>query len=376
MLGASFVIGPVAPGTGQSLKRFSDNHGVKIVSRTDALAATHVGLVTLEDLEPLRRPIHRVYLASPLTDVPKRVQRLTARAREAIKDCFIQSRYADYSVYDPFNHTRPGSKHSPDEIFAINFFEIATADLVVLCRTAPADGVGIEYNVALNYKVPTLIIHPKERRLSRLLLAEPGIHIPPIAFDGIPDLRQDLNARMQEIALDTVTERTHRRHLKASNWHSSFRRMIIKLRIRSKITREALARACRIGTGKLKQIEQHDEIVVGLSSLESQAILQALGSRCSLRPGNGITLPESDETDEFCDSIHLVHRPAWKESLESIVDFVMNDMPSDDDRVLQIWGGYDEMMREAVAGRESFAAPLTVEQWRTQYDTREPRRLL
>jgi len=70
-------------------------------------------------MEDLGRYLHRVfkaYVATPLTNIPSHRQTKTVRVRETVKGLLEQSQHTYFDVYNPAEHTAPGSPHSATEV--------------------------------------------------------------------------------------------------------------------------------------------------------------------------------------------------------------------------------------------------------------------
>ena len=59
-----------------------------------------------------------------------------------------------FEIYHPGEVTMPGSKHSAENVYVINYEQCVLADLVVFNVTQPSLGVGCESQIASDATVP------------------------------------------------------------------------------------------------------------------------------------------------------------------------------------------------------------------------------
>lgn len=341
------------------------------MTRTDVTIGNDVVQISLADLESVRRKLYRVYLISPMTDVPKRRQSLTKKVRMQTTAKLLSTSRLPFDLYDPAQHTHLGSGHLPEEVQQKNSLEVVTSDLVVWCRTSTADGAGVEFELAVKSKIPVFIIAPEKVQISRMILRRCE-HFQPLRFQSLADLRRRLDERMIEIATTTIAQAAKRRRWLGDDWAGQFRRIIIKARLSQNLSRKVLAKKSQLNEHHLQSVEECDEVAASLSQLESNAIMTALGTRFPLVAGKGF-VPPKGARNEF--QIHPDLESACSESLNNLADFIVMEKPENDDLLRQLWKDYEEVVREGVAGRTDLAVPVTIERWGHLYDQSNGRRL-
>jgi hypothetical protein len=117
-----------------------------------------------------------IYVCAPLTELPKKIQK-------SIKDFYTRVGHIAGGVtgiagFVPHEHCDPikHAKLTPKQVDKIERKRVAkfTSCLVVF-PFAPSWGGGIEVEIARANKVPILVFAHVKKRLSRLLLGNPGI---------------------------------------------------------------------------------------------------------------------------------------------------------------------------------------------------------
>lgn len=94
----------------------------------------------LQDTSNFIRPLSPiVYIGSPMSNDSDAI--LTGAFVDIVADVF---RDAGFTVYNPRDHTMPGSPHTCEEVFATNYYNSTMADLVFFVRTCPSHGMGME----------------------------------------------------------------------------------------------------------------------------------------------------------------------------------------------------------------------------------------
>lgn len=91
----------------------------------------------------------RVYIACSLTNEnnPKRRDYLLSEIGKIFNEC-------GFDVYDPSQHTKPGSPHLDKEVAAIDHLQAMRCDLIFFVRDHPSIGMGIEAQIAADMLIP------------------------------------------------------------------------------------------------------------------------------------------------------------------------------------------------------------------------------
>ena len=309
----------------------------------------------LDDPDSVQQRAIRVYLASPMTSQPTRAQLQNARARAAITSALVQCKYAFFQVYDPSEHTLPGTAHSAEQVYRIDLKETFSSDLIVLHVNGPSTGLGIEAQLAANAAVPRMIVSPRAVPLSRMLLGVPVDDLGHIAYDSIQDLQVQLETRLPAIARAIAERLPARRRFMDSVRGAQLGKFLLKARIRRAIGRRELARNAQLPEEHIQSLECCDECAIGLTAMHANQIGTALN--CRYRPlSDGA--PRFEENDGL-GTLSEVGR----ESLDNLVTFVLHHEIRNECRIFEIWRDYAEMMSHGIAGRESLTEPYTESDW-------------
>jgi nucleoside 2-deoxyribosyltransferase len=326
----------------------------------------HAGLLRVDDLEDVRKRMYRVYLASPMSNLPKSREKLTDSARAKIWNVLVRSRDCPFDVYDPTHHTPPSSSHSPNCVYALDHLEVASSDALVVCATSPADGIGREAEFALANRIPTLLVYRDDTRVSKLMRAQPlALPLEPVVFHRLAEVEGLLEQRLPNFGRLVVEQAAQRRALRETGSLQRLREMIIGMRLLAGMTRAALAAKVSFDLEWVCQLERHDEIIAGLSQLNLLALFQALNSRFAIRADGRIEGGFADT--EAGQAVDRRLRQAWHQSLQELVEYVAVSAPAKDECILWMWGEYHEMMTQALAAREDLSVPVRFEQWHGRY---------
>src|SRR5690349_21767318 len=111
----------------------------------------------------------RVYAAGSLTNNSCSVNQECVDVRKIIKRVLERYDYegVNFRVYDPGENTSPGSEHSPDEVYRINYEQCVSADLLIFHVNVPSLGVGCEAQIAADATVPKIVLTKKNIPVSR-----------------------------------------------------------------------------------------------------------------------------------------------------------------------------------------------------------------
>ncbi len=305
------------------------------------------------------RPVPRVYLGSALTNVTKRRAAEVREYRKIITDAIIRSLGA--VVYDPAEHTAPGSNHSHREVCQINHRQVVRSDFFICLATDPSCGLGIESQTAAHAVVPRLLILPHEFRVSRMLLGTVCHDVTHVVFRTAEDLHIELAARMPEILRMVTHFLPVRRQLLSDMAEARRGRAVLRNRILLGMTRSELSQRAMVHVDLIEAIE-HDEqfaMVVG----GPQWSLLASTLNCKLVQHQK-RVPEIESL--AADPNHVV-----RQSLDNLVDFVIEARPADEPKINRIWQHYHEMQSQAVAGRDDLDNPIEIPVWRDLYDAED-----
>jgi len=142
-------------------------------------------------------PLHG-YIATALTG-------LEHDARESIM--FLSNKISevakqhDLYVYEPRKATDPHEHPSVDSaaVYALDRKRVVDADVLLVLANSPSFGVGQELEIAAGYSKPTILIHHKDRTVSRMVLGSPANFVATIAYSSPEDLVKQLHQALEQI---------------------------------------------------------------------------------------------------------------------------------------------------------------------------------
>src|ERR1700733_14028875 len=313
----------------------------------------------IDDIERVQqRPVY-VYLASPLTSQSGRRQAQNRRARLAIKQELSDCPNAFFEVYDPADHTQPGSAHSADEVYRIDYCRTITADLLILHVNAASIGLGIEAQLGTDAGVPRVIVSPMSMKISRMLLGIPAKGLGLLEYRDISDLKLKLRKVLPDWTRRIVAGFPSRRRALEAVRDAKIGRFVLRMRIRHGIPRAELADRALLSEEHVRCIELFDECAICLTLIQSHQLAEALN--CKFRPLR--TDVPMFEPNRGLPGLLEVDR----ESLDSLIDFVVRRDIRNDQRVFELWDHYMEMRSKAIAGREPLGEPMTEDDWEHEF---------
>jgi len=117
------------------------------------------------------------YVCRPLTELPPDWQEIAKRFYEKIADVYCQ--VAGQRAFVPHEHCDPTvhANLSPPEVDAIERLQVQqkTTVLVAVAAFTPSWGGGIEVEMANSAGVPVIVVHPRDKKVSRLLRGNPAV---------------------------------------------------------------------------------------------------------------------------------------------------------------------------------------------------------
>lgn len=116
------------------------------------------------------------YICGPLTELPKKMQDWARRFYESIAD--VCEEVSGDRAFVPHEHYCPimAPNFSPAQIDLAERRQVCQSTTVlIVIAIAPSWGGGIEVEMANKAGVPAIILHPKGKKVSRLLRGNPAI---------------------------------------------------------------------------------------------------------------------------------------------------------------------------------------------------------
>ncbi len=312
------------------------------------------------DLLPGEKTIN-IYAAAPLTNNDDIVEAQCLQFREILKRVFEPYDFEGISfrVYDPAEETRPGSLHSADDVYAINYEQCVKSDVIVYHVTAPSLGVGCESQIAADATVPRVVVAKADASVSRMFEGVFSSTIQTIQFANEHDLELQLVKRRHDIANAVVSSATMRRPLLSEFAELELGRIVFRQRILQRVSLNDLAMQTDGKEAWLYRLERNPILAACCSAMLLNRIAAATNCNVQTLGPNLTTLrPRSDELET-----------EQKESLENLVNYIFSkDRRVEDERIFALWHEYAEEYQrevaEAVEYREGGTRALTTDDWR------------
>lgn len=303
-----------------------------------------------------------IYAAGPLTNNDQAVECECDRFRNILKKVFESYDFegVSFRIYDPAEQTRPGSIHSADDVYAINYEQCVMADLIIYHVTTPSLGVGCESQIAANATVPRVVVARSGASVSRMFEGVFSTTIQTIRFQNEHDLELQLLNRRYEIASSTMSSALIRRPLLKEFAELELGRVIFRQRILGNVSVADLAQQTDCKEAWLLRLERNPILASCCSAIQLNRI--AAATECNLQtlgPNHITSLqPKPDE---------LTHDQ--RNSLKNLIDYIYSkDRFVEDSRVFSLWNSYVEEYQleaaEAAEYREGGSKVFSIDDWR------------
>jgi len=308
-------------------------------------------------------PVVKAYLASPLTDVPQDRRELLKAARRSVRQVLASCGTHQFQVYDPADHTPPGSDHTPSEVYATDRRHVENADVVFFFVVGPSTGMGMEAHIAAQATVPRVVIQLRGMHVTRMFVGAPTRELAKIEFASPDEISPLLTNQASRIGEEAARSRKLRDEA-SSGGFVGIGIFLLKRRIESQVSLDDLSVLTDQTVEWLRKIERDPDPSALMSVPLLQRISRALEIDMVVDPNHVSVKSRPDRGLS----------PTTNQSLENLVQFVLSRSPIDDRRILQLWRSYrDERQmieREALAGREDINRSVEIERWKELYEQR------
>ena len=318
----------------------------------------------------LNSPELRVYAAGALTNVDQDVNRDCLEIRAIVKRVLESYDFQGigFRVYDPGDITQPGSNHTAEEVYELNYLQSILADLVIFHVNVPSLGVGCEAQIAADATVPRITLAKKSVAVSRMFAGIFSATLASIEYDSYADAELQLFRLLPTIAEETIQSARRRRSVLAAFSELQLGLVIFKQRIIHNVTIDQLAQETDIKKSWLQKLERNPVMASCCSAIQLNRIASV--THCYVRtvdPSNLTTLVPS--TDSLGDN----HR----DSLDNLTTYILaKDQWVPDDRVFRLWNEYcgesEKEVSEALEFREGSSRVISADEWRRR-DQQQPR---
>ncbi len=310
------------------------------------------------------KPPLLVYLAGPLTNVASDLRAEGQAICDATKRIFRAYPNAHFVVYDPRDHTAPGSTHSADDVYITDHRRAMDADLIVFYMAdAPSYGAGMEAQIAADATVPKVVAHREAGKVSRML---GGLFSPTVAEFTYVDLQsyeQAMNGLLEEIAAATAESAVRRKPAREKIVKANLGRAVFKQRIRRRVKLDDVARLTDIRVRWLQQLERNDMQSCCLTVIQLYRLAEVLDCDLALGAGSPTLHPSGGP-----------YPRNTEESLDNLVTFVRTELPEweSDAKLFRLWEENTAQQLTGCVGRDSelkdIDRVISVEDWRNRYN--------
>ncbi len=314
------------------------------------------------DCPLLDPPRIRIYAAGPLTNIGEDTSFDCTTVRGILKRVFAAYDYQGirFDVYDPGDVTQPGSQHTAEEVYELNYEQSVLADLVVFHVNVPSLGVGCEAQISADATVPRVTLAKADIPVSRMFEGMFSATIATLEYVNHADLELQLFRQLPELAARVIRSAQRRRPVLAGFSALQLGTVILKQRIVHNVTVERLADEADITSSWLRKIETNHMLAACCTAIQLNRI--AAATHCYVKtvdPRNLTTLAPSD-SDLSRDE---------QQSLDNLVAYIgTRDYKLGDDRVFRLWNSYRvdsaRTASEAVAFRAGENNAVTADEWR------------
>ena len=312
------------------------------------------------ELDPLEHLLNRrmlAYLAGPLTGVSIEHEAECRKIRTIAKRILS----ARFRVYDPADHTSPGTVHDAQDVFETDHTQIADADLVFCHVNAPSLGVGIEAQIAAEATIPRVIAYPSGRPISRMF---EGLFNPTIArieYADTSDFDVQLSKFLTTIAEAASISSKKRRPIIANVRNARCGESIFKARVLLGISIKQLSHRTDISESMLRRLERDNSLACMLTGIHLMRIAQELNSTLALSAGVPVLYGPDEEP-----AVDDVRR----QSLASLYQYLRGKQSwVSDDHVFSAWHyafpdiGSGQLLAARGGDPTSSKQPIGTESW-------------
>lgn len=315
--------------------------------------------------EPLPGPlVMRGYLAGPLTCNSQSETAECEALRNTTKRVLGSYDFEGFgfTLYDPADVTRPGSNHTPDEVFETDYRNVVEADFVVFNVTSPSLGVGEESIIAASATVPRVVIFRDGVKVSRMFLGTFTPAIVEISYQNLHDYERQLSTARPIIGRSVVGSARRRRPLMVQYEELGLGSFILKQRIRHGIALDELARQIDTKESWLYCLERDSRIAATASHMLIDSMLQATNSSWTKKESGAPVLREEPGLEPSADT-----------SLKNLVTYIQSQrLRIPDRRAFRLWNRYLESREiersQAVEFRGGDRPGMEVDDWRKADD--------
>ena len=322
------------------------------------------GMVKAYDM--FKPSFFNVYLASALTGRTTKEKSEDTMCRGRIVEVLENYDFLGLfcKVYNPANpkNTPPESRHTSEEVYALDQEKTANADLVVFYLNAPSFGIGMEAQIAADACVPRVLIRQAGVPISRMILGAINPTIADIQFSNIDDLEKKLSESMGDI-MGFLYEHTLPRREVISDGRlgrSNLSKHIFCQRILKGLTLEEMAARTSMQPYWLAEIEKDSKKCFTLTDIQLESIMNVLNSTIEIIDGRFKIKPKEHDLPNNA-----------KNSLRHLYQYVISrDKALSDKSILREWTNYWDKdvlpMKKAARGEPQ---ELTVEDWKKRFES-------
>lgn len=193
------------------------------------------------------RPYIRVYLASALTGREEEKgsdNEVRGAICEVLSKASVQGEayVIRYEVYNPAEHTSPGTTHPCEEVYLIDFKELVASDFALFYLNAGSLGMGIERQIAAMGGMPAAWICPKKEQVSRMFQGAFGGSLFSVEFDVVDELSLKLGNAIAQYGSEIFAKARRRREIIRQLQCQEIPKRIFRKRVSLNITNRQLAR--------------------------------------------------------------------------------------------------------------------------------------
>jgi hypothetical protein len=320
------------------------------------------------------KPHIRVYLASALTERDS-AKEFDDEVRTAICDVFSKASVQSdgyvikYDVYNPAEHTAPGSYHRCEEVFHIDFKELVRSDFAMFYLNDGSLGVGMERLIAAIGGVPAGWICQKEKKVSRMFQGVFGGSLFHVEFEVVEELKGKLADEVAKFGPEIIDKARRRRQAIQTMQASEIPRKIFKRVVVLDMNTEELAKETGIQPFWWQSVMRDPSGLLAAATFTPILFFrnaEALAAGWEISEIGAPTFRADNKLGQ-----------AEEFSLDNLYDaYVCRDRRVEDELLLGLWREHVERTKVSAEPLLESGEVVSKEEWLTRIQEREKSRFL
>lgn len=267
-----------------------------------------------------------------------------------------------YQVYNPAEHTAPGSSHRCEEVYHIDFRALVESDFAMFYLNNGSLGVGMERQIAAIGGVPAGWICHKEKQVSRMFQGAFGGSLFHVEFQVVEELKRKLADEVAKVGPEIVDKARRRKQAMETMQANEIPKKIFKRVVVLDMNIEELAKETGIQPFWWEKILRDES---GLLAAATFTPILFFRNAEALTAGWGISeigAPQFRADNKL--------GQAQESSLDNLYEaYVCRERPVEDEVLLDAWREYVE--RRKISSEPLLESTVSKEEWLRRIEERE-----